>query len=112
MKPADIDETRLSLSTIEIYSLSFSGFPLKTSPPSKPDPLTVCEFSASTTGVQLVEMLGEPDRKGGGESRSVGVWLEWTKLGLMCEFSGVHGQGRWDKEHGSGNATVSVWIIF
>lgn len=73
---------------------------------------TSAELVATTTGSELVELLGEPGRKGGGESRSVGVWLEWTKLGLMCEFSTVHGAGRWDKERGAGSATVSIWTIF
>jgi len=109
-KRSDLDESQLSLSTIDIYTSAFSGFPIAVSVWDKPDSKT--EFTAATTGSRLVDLLGEPDRKGGGESRSLGVWLEWTRLGLMCEFSSIHGAGRWDKEQGAGSAVPSVWSIF
>ena len=108
--PSELDLDQLSLSTIEIYTSAFPDFPISLSIPDKPD--IIAEITAKTTGSQLVELLGEPERKGGGESKSVGVWLEWTRLGLMCEFSNVHGAGRWDKEQGAGNATTSVLSLF
>lgn len=119
----DLQQELLRLFTIDVYSDSYENFPIALTYPSPPDPkgneadkngesYSSMELSKNTTGEHLVQHLGEPDRKGGGESKSVGVWLEWTSLGLMCEFSSIHGAGRWDKANGAGSATVSIWSFF
>lgn len=113
------------LYTIDVYADKFKQFPITLTHPTPPSPeakeggssvdtesLSTLELQSTTTGEELVKNLGEPDRKGGGESKSVGVWLEWTGLGLMCEFSSIHGAGRWDKTNGAGSAPVSIWSFF
>jgi len=48
------------------------------------------------TGKDFVAALGEPDRKGGGSgpsSGSIGIWVEWTRDGLMVEFGGDDSRG-------------------
>ncbi|KAL7007576.1 hypothetical protein EMMF5_003040 [Cystobasidiomycetes sp. EMM_F5] len=120
---SDLDESKLSLTVIDIYVKSYRGFPILSSYIPPPDETesskqehnashSTLDIKASTTGFDLVKNLGEPDRKGGGESRAVGVWLEWTDLGIMAEFTGIHGTGKWDKEHGAGASKVGVWSIF
>ena len=125
-KRSDLDESKLTLSTVDIYVDKFASFPIslsyiapaessRDSDDSKPQEglaSGTLDITRELTGKELVEKLGEPDRKGGGESRTVGVWLEWTGLGLMCEFSSIHGQGKWDKEKGAGAAPVGVWSFF
>jgi hypothetical protein len=114
----DLDQNRLELSTIDIYSKQYgrsdSQHPIiiTYASPGADSPDKELELTRETTGKELVAALGEPDRKGGGESRSVGVWLEWTGLGIMVEFSGVHGSQRWDVEHGAGNSLIGVLSIF
>lgn len=126
VKRADLQEDLLNLSSIDIYSDKFRGFPITITHPTPPTvnadgstsdkddsgSSSTTELQKDTTGEDLVKNLGEPDRKGGGESKSVGVWLEWTGLGLMCEFSSMHGAGRWDKTNGAGGAPVSIWTFF
>lgn len=51
-----------------------------------------------TTAKEFVQTLGEPNRKGGGLgplSGSIGIWCEWTNIGVMIEFGGVEAHG-WD----------------
>ena len=48
------------------------------------------------TGKDFVSTLGEPDRKGGGagpSSGNIGIWLEWSKDGLMVEYGGDESRG-------------------
>ncbi|KAH7104094.1 hypothetical protein BKA62DRAFT_693510 [Auriculariales sp. MPI-PUGE-AT-0066] len=59
-------------------------------------------LDAGTTGQQVLEQLGEPDRKGGGtgpSAGSIGIWCEWSRLGVMVEFGGDEARGpqAWDK---------------
>ena len=127
-KRSALDESQLSLSTIDIYTSVFDfsskACPITftyTSPSddimsSNPQTdqvlqLATIELTALLTGRDLVSALGEPDRKGGGESKAMGVWLEWTGLGLMTEFT-TQGSHRWDKEHGAGNASVHIYSFF
>ncbi|GAA5913370.1 uncharacterized protein JCM6883_003054 [Sporobolomyces salmoneus] len=58
---------------------------------STPFPLT-----PTTTGKELVEVYGEPLRKGGGDTKGMGIWTEWTKEGIMIEWKST-GLGAWDK---------------
>ena len=123
-KRSDLDETLLCLSTIDVYTKSFDFLvsPVVLTYLAPPDPghsaadidtlyPATIELTASISGQKLVSSLGEPDRKGGGESRAVGVWLEWTGLGLMAEFC-MHGANRWDKDNGAGSTAVAVYSFF
>ena len=65
-------------------------------------------------GKEFVALLGEPDRKGGGSgpsSGSIGIWVEWTKDGLMVEFGGEDSRGPQAWERGK-DATWKVISIF
>jgi hypothetical protein len=60
---------------------------------SRPSALSVAR---NMTGKEFVTALGEPDRKGGGSgpsSGNIGIWVEWTKDGLMVEFGGDDSRG-------------------
>lgn len=113
----------MTLSAIDLYADKFPKFPIaltyptpanleKTDSPGNQDSYSTMDLEQNTTGEDLVKNLGEPDRKGGGESKSVGVWLEWLGIGLMCEFTSIHGAGRWDKTNGAGSAPVGIWTFF
>jgi hypothetical protein len=57
---------------------------------------SVLRVTQNTTGKDFVAALGEPDRKGGGSgpsSGSIGIWVEWTRDGLMVEFGGDDSRG-------------------
>jgi len=56
------------------------------------------DVTPESTGKDLVQALGEPDRKGGGagpSSGSINIWCEWSRDGLMVEFGGAQGKA-WD----------------
>jgi hypothetical protein len=60
---------------------------------SRPSALSV---TRDMTGKEFVTALGEPDRKGGGSgpsSGNIGIWVEWTRDGLMVEFGGDDSRG-------------------
>jgi hypothetical protein len=66
------------------------------------------------TGKEFVEALGEPDRKGGGSgpsSGSIGIWVEWTRDGLMVEFGGDDSRGphAWEKGKDAPWRVISVF---
>jgi hypothetical protein len=66
------------------------------------------------TGKEFVAALGEPDRKGGGSgpsSGSIGIWVEWTRDGLMVEFGGDDSRGPQAWERGK-DAPWRVISIF
>ncbi|KAG8817561.1 hypothetical protein FRC17_011175 [Serendipita sp. 399] len=57
------------------------------------------QLEKDTTGKDVVDALGEPSRKGGGDGPaggSIGIWCEWTSLGLMFEFES-RGPQAWEK---------------
>jgi hypothetical protein len=65
-------------------------------------------------GKEIVALLGEPDRKGGGSgpsSGSIGIWVEWTRHGLMVEFGGEDSRGPLAWERGK-DAPWKVISIF
>ncbi|VDC01892.1 unnamed protein product [Peniophora sp. CBMAI 1063] len=75
---------------------------------------TTLSVGPETTGKDFVALLGEPDRKGGGSgpsSGSIGIWLEWSKDGLMVEFGGDESRGPQAWEKGK-DATWSVISVF
>ncbi|SCV74388.1 BQ2448_6820 [Microbotryum intermedium] len=49
----------------------------------------------TTQAHEFTSSLGEPDRKGGGAG-TMGIWCEWTQLGLMVEFASA-GLQAWEK---------------
>ncbi|KAG6841945.1 hypothetical protein C0991_005125 [Blastosporella zonata] len=74
----------------------------------------VLEVTSQTTGKDLVQCLGEPDRKGGGSgpsSGSIGIWCEWTKDGMMIEFGGDEANGPQAWERGK-DAAWKVITLF
>ncbi|THV05984.1 hypothetical protein K435DRAFT_789733 [Dendrothele bispora CBS 962.96] len=71
---------------------------------------TSLEVQRESSGKDFVQVLGEPDRKGGGSgpsSGSIGIWCEWTKDGLLIEFGGVEATGPQAWERGKD----AVWKI-
>jgi len=76
--------------TLPITAKSEDGRPLGRPP--------CIDVTPESTGKDLVQALGEPDRKGGGagpSSGSINIWCEWSKDGLMVEFGGVQAKA-WD----------------
>lgn len=68
----------------------------------------------TTSGKDIVAVLGEPDRKGGGagpSSGSIGIWCEWSKDGIMVEFGGEAARGPQAWERGK-DAVWRVITIF
>ncbi|KEI39903.1 uncharacterized protein L969DRAFT_86499 [Mixia osmundae IAM 14324] len=109
MPSSDVDYAQLQLASLDIYNPSkdskkvkfgtFTGLPLRVT--------AGIELASDTTGKQIVKALGEPDRKGGGagpQGASMGVWIEYTSLGLMLEFSSS-GLGSWD------TAATQAWSV-
>jgi hypothetical protein len=75
---------------------------------------SVLAIAQNMTGKEFVAALGEPDRKGGGtgpSSGSIGIWVEWTRDGLMVEFGGDDSRGPLAWERGK-DAPWSVISIF
>lgn len=107
------DDSKKKTATSSQYA-AFPAYPIIISHPpspssesssSAPSPGADHRFAITptTTGRQLVTSLGEPDRKGGGAGGgSLGIWVEWTQLGLMVELASG-GLEAWDK------GAESVW---
>ncbi len=78
-----------------------------------PRPSTL-SITRNMTGKEFVTALGEPDRKGGGSgpsSGNIGIWVEWTRDGLMVEFGGDDSRGPQAWERGK-DAPWRVISIF
>lgn len=106
-KPEDINKPKTSRS-----ELAFTTFPIspiilpitaqvkdKDGKPMERSPQL--EIALRMSGKDFVQVLGEPDRKGGGtgpSSGSIDIWCEWTRDGIMVEFGGVQAKGpqAWD----------------
>ncbi|GJN88202.1 hypothetical protein Rhopal_001167-T1 [Rhodotorula paludigena] len=75
----------------------FPRFPLalSSSSSSAADPVLL---EPSTTGAALLSLLGEPARKGGGQSATpaLGIWTEWTSRGVLVEWAS-QGLEAWEK---------------
>lgn len=119
----DIVSDRLELDSIDLYNTSPSSDGQKaqsnssakiyTSHPAPSHTLSLLSLENSdnsraqeitmtpaSTGKDIVSVLGEPARKGGGAgpgSGSIGIWCDWTKDGIMIEFD-ANGPQAW--EHG------------
>lgn len=87
----------------------FPSYPIAITHPSSSSSssLSTLLVNPKTTGKDFVVALGEPDRKGGGEG-SIGIWTEWTQLGVMVEFASG-GLQAWDK---GGDAVWKTVTIF
>ncbi|TFY71493.1 hypothetical protein EVG20_g1522 [Dentipellis fragilis] len=135
---ADLQDSNLKLDGIDIYNASqpkdpakqpgrslanpaYSAYPttplvIPLTPKTKDgkDRSTELQVTSETTGKDFVTALGEPDRKGGGSgpsSGSIGIWLEWSRDGLMIEFGGDESRGPQAWEKGK-DAVWSVISIF
>lgn len=106
------------LDSIDIFNLVKSGVPSKgrtysrfpllplelaitptTDPTSSQDHFIL---KAEMTGKEILHVLGEPTRKGGGAGPSAGsinIWCDWQKHGIMVEFGGDEARGpqAWDR---------------
>ncbi|KAA1467911.1 hypothetical protein DENSPDRAFT_833074 [Dentipellis sp. KUC8613] len=134
----DLQGSNLKLDGIDIYNASqskdsakqsgrslanpaYSAYPITPlviplTPKTKDgkDRSTELQVTSETTGKDFVTVLGEPDRKGGGSgpsSGSIGIWLEWSRDGLMVEFGGDESRGPQAWEKGK-DAVWSVISIF
>ena len=120
-KPGDrsqLNASKLSLKSIDVYNESggkygtYPNYPLDFSH-SSTRAISI-SITAQTPGKDFVRALGEPERKGGGSgpmSGSIGLWCEWSRLGLMVELGGddVRGPQAWDK---GGDATWKTITLF
>ena len=136
-KYADLDFSKLVLDSIDVYNIpkpkesaksrasrseiAYSTFPLlplslslatdvQDKDGKKVDRPDTIRISQESTGKSLVEVLGEPDRKGGGagpSSGSIGIWCEWSKDGIMIEFGGEEARGPQAWERGKD----AVWKV-
>lgn len=88
---------------------AFPAYPLAIAYPStsSPSELKTLLVDPATKGKDFVLALGEPDRKGGGEG-SIGIWTEWTALGVMVEFASG-GLQAWDKGGGAVWRTLTIF---
>jgi hypothetical protein len=69
---------------------------------------------AGSTGKDIVGVLREPDRKGGGAGPSmgsIGIWCEWSKDGIMVELGGEEARGPQAWERGR-DAVWKVITVF
>jgi len=132
----DLQDTNLILDGVDIYNNPSTdrsdGKTSSQSPAYTPYPISPIVFTVSpetkegtprssllnisqnTTGKEFVTALGEPDRKGGGSgpsSGSIGIWVEWTRDGLMVEFGGDDSRGPQAWERGK-DAPWRVISIF
>jgi len=132
----DLQDTLLVLDGIDIYNnlcadnsdaKTASRSPAYSSYPITPIVLTVLPETKERTprpsglavtrnmaGKEFVEALGEPDRKGGGSgpsSGSIGIWVEWTRDGLMVEFGGDDSRGpqAWERGKDAPWRVISVF---
>lgn len=132
----DLHDAHLVLDGIDIYNDLFtaksddknsSRSPTYSPYPSTPFALTITpetkegasrlstlSVTRNMTGKEFVTALGEPDRKGGGSgssSGSIGIWVEWTRDGIMVEFGGDDSRGPQAWERGK-DAQWKVISIF
>lgn len=71
-------------------------------------------LTASSAGKEIVGVMGEPDRKGGGSgpsSGSIGIWCEWARDGIMIEFGGSDARGPQAWERGK-DAKWKILTLF
>lgn len=112
----DVKGDKLVLDSIDIYnSLPYKSKPGSSSSTTTYEKFPVSELTLSlaplqdgkerakevkitpsSSGKDLVAVLGEPVRKGGGggpSQGSVDIWCEWSGDGIMIEFGGEEAKG-------------------
>ncbi|KAF7985311.1 hypothetical protein HWV62_6489 [Athelia sp. TMB] len=138
LKQEDLKDSDLILDSIDLYNipkpiaalaggaklprmaeLAFSTHPVSpftvtlTSQPETPNQTArppSFDILTTTSGKDIVAVLGEPDRKGGGagpSSGSIGIWCEWSKDGIMVEFGGEEARGPQAWERGKD----AIWRV-
>ncbi|KAF5375184.1 hypothetical protein D9758_000420 [Tetrapyrgos nigripes] len=119
-KPKPDDKVRSKKSEIAFSSFPISPLVLQLAQDVKDKDGKVVSRPASielhrdSQGKDIVQVLGEPDRKGGGSgpsSGSIGIWCEWTKDGVLVEFGGVEATGPQAWERGK-DAVWKVITVF
>jgi hypothetical protein len=87
----------------------FPAYPILISHPSldPSSPPELFNLLPTSLGKDFVTALGEPERKGGGEG-SIGIWTEWTGVGVLVEYASG-GLQAWDK---GGEAVWRTVTIF
>ena len=129
----DLLDTHLILDGVDIYNSdnltgetashrsSYSPYPLTPiiiaiTPETTSDTTrsSFLNITQSMLGKEFVALLGEPDRKGGGSgpsSGSIGIWVEWSRDGLMVEFGGESSRGpqAWERGKDSPWKVISVF---
>ncbi|KAG8765322.1 hypothetical protein FRC15_007081 [Serendipita sp. 397] len=114
-----LDHDKLELRNVDIYNFKEKGGGKKQSYAAfahlplfvgGPDDKTL-KLDKDTTGKEIVDALGEPSRKGGGDGPSggsIGIWCEWSNLGLMFEFES-RGPQAWEMGKDSTWNTVTIF---
>jgi hypothetical protein len=134
-KAEDLSSDLLSIDSIDLYHTPSTPLSTATKAPSSPystfaglpielklhSPTLMNEIrhtelvvTAKSTGKDIVAILGEPDRKGGGSgptSGSINIWCEWSKEGFMIEFGGEQARGPQAWERGK-DASWKIITIF
>ena len=132
----DLQDAHLILDGVDIYnsvlakapdgktesqSSTYSSYPITpititVSPETKEGTprSSILNITHSMVGKEFVTALGEPDRKGGGSgpsSGSIGIWVEWTRDGLMVEFGGDDSRGpqAWERGKDAPWKVISVF---
>ncbi|KAL8286406.1 hypothetical protein RQP46_004423 [Phenoliferia psychrophenolica] len=96
-------------STLKPTFSAFPSYPIAIAHPASASSsdIETLLVDPDTKGKDFVLALGEPDRKGGGEG-SIGIWTEWTQLGVMVEFASG-GLQAWDKGGGAVWKTLTIF---
>ncbi|KZP10540.1 hypothetical protein FIBSPDRAFT_1051271 [Athelia psychrophila] len=103
-------ELAFSTHPVSPLTLALSSPPIEsedTAPTTRPPSFDVL---TTTSGKDILAVLGEPDRKGGGagpSSGSIGIWCEWSKDGVMVEFGGEEARGPQAWERGKD----AIWRV-
>ncbi|EIM92148.1 uncharacterized protein STEHIDRAFT_143586 [Stereum hirsutum FP-91666 SS1] len=91
------DKAAKSSTTSEYSTYPVSPITISISPKTQDkECATSVTFLPSTNGKDIVEALGEPERKGGGSgpaSGGMGIWMDWPKQGIMVELGGEESRG-------------------
>lgn len=96
--PPSTNKAAKSATTTEYSAYPVLPFTISVSPTTKDgkERAASITFLPSTTGKDIVEALGEPERKGGGSgpaSGGMGIWMDWSKDGIMVELGGEESRG-------------------
>lgn len=96
--PTGTNKAAKPSTTTEYSTYPVSPITLSVSPKTQDgkERATSVSFLPTTNGKDIVEALGEPERKGGGSgpaSGGMGIWMDWSKDGIMVELGGEESRG-------------------